>query len=188
MTENSLFKGLQTTQKSYKRSSKLLPEVVRQAWQRRCIEFLTFWKIPGMSRTIPAATDIRAMRSSTEVTSVSCTKLLMWPPKEKVQSRSGWPMNRATTTYPPLSKGYVEMSTNASRVMWRRPVLLYHMQWCNDGGTCAASSSSGRTCCKKFRYTLPSKRLGRRYGPMTQSPNSDSKQWQGNVLEPHVVA
>ena len=33
-------------------------------------------------------------------------------------------MNRATGSYPPLSKGYVEMSTNVSPVMWRSLVIL----------------------------------------------------------------
>ncbi|GFT69475.1 hypothetical protein TNCV_1297631 [Trichonephila clavipes] len=46
----------------YNRCSKLRPEVVWQAGQLHCTEFLTFRKIPGMSRVLPGATDIRKMR------------------------------------------------------------------------------------------------------------------------------
>ncbi|GFT49518.1 hypothetical protein TNCV_3367031 [Trichonephila clavipes] len=42
--------------------------------QLEWVKFLTFLKNHGMSSILPAVTDIRAMRSSTEGTSVSYTK------------------------------------------------------------------------------------------------------------------
>ncbi|GFV51554.1 hypothetical protein TNCV_3260941 [Trichonephila clavipes] len=74
----------------YNKNLKLRPEVVWQAKQRRCIEFLTFWKIPGMPRILPTATNIRAMRSSTEGTGLSYTKLVMRRQKKQpLHDKSG---------------------------------------------------------------------------------------------------
>ncbi|GFW86459.1 transposable element Tcb1 transposase [Trichonephila clavipes] len=39
------------------------------------MEYLALWKIPGMTRILPAAADIRTMRSSTEGTCILCLKL-----------------------------------------------------------------------------------------------------------------
>ena len=134
------------------------------------MEFLTFWKIPGMSRTLPTGTDIRAMRSSTEVTDVSYTSVtLMWPQKKKsIHAR-----NLAGQCIGPPQPIHrcPKVTSNCRRtsfvIFGGAPSWWYHMQWRNDGGTCAESSSSSRTCCKKIRYALPSKRLCRKYGPMT---------------------
>ncbi|GFV62896.1 hypothetical protein TNCV_472381 [Trichonephila clavipes] len=67
------------------------------------MEFHSFWKIPGISRILPASTDIRATRSSTE----------------------GKGMNRASMTCPPLFKGYVEVFfVDVNSVMWNSPTML----------------------------------------------------------------
>ncbi|GFU50246.1 hypothetical protein TNCV_300811 [Trichonephila clavipes] len=60
-----------------RRCSKLQPEVT---WQGRYMESLTFLKIPGLSRILTAAADIRAMQTpvpSFEGTGASYTKLFM---------------------------------------------------------------------------------------------------------------
>ncbi|GBM92506.1 hypothetical protein AVEN_123166-1 [Araneus ventricosus] len=52
--------------KSYRSCSKFQPEAVIQASQRCRMEFLTFWKIPVISRISPAANEMRAKPSSIE--------------------------------------------------------------------------------------------------------------------------
>ncbi|GFY30971.1 uncharacterized protein TNCV_1629441 [Trichonephila clavipes] len=67
--------------------------------------------------------------------------------------------------------GHHDLSTAVVNfVMWRCPVrLVPHVQRRNDRGTCAASRSSGRIRCKKIRYVLPSKELGRRFVEWAQN-------------------
>ncbi|GBM00796.1 hypothetical protein AVEN_257327-1 [Araneus ventricosus] len=47
------------------------------------MEFLTFWKIPGMPRISQAATEMRATTSSTESTGDSYTNVFISPQQNK---------------------------------------------------------------------------------------------------------
>jgi len=55
----------------YNNCSKLRPPTVIHAWQRPWSDWRTISKMPDISRTRAAATDIRATRSSTESTGFS---------------------------------------------------------------------------------------------------------------------
>ena len=78
------------------------------------MEFLTFWKIPGLSRTLPTATDIRAMRSSTEVTGVSYTKLSKNKSIHETQRRS--PYMIGPVILPANESGHHDISTAVQKL------------------------------------------------------------------------
>ncbi|GFV59133.1 hypothetical protein TNCV_2338741 [Trichonephila clavipes] len=62
-------------------------------------------------------------------------------------------MNPATTTYPPLAKSYVEVSTDINSAMKRIPHSCWYQ--IHNGWTCPNPRISGRTYCKEIKYTPP---------------------------------
>ncbi|GBL89962.1 hypothetical protein AVEN_178375-1 [Araneus ventricosus] len=62
------------------------------------MEFLTIWKIPGMSRIFPATTEMRATTSSAESTGLVHQCLQLTPAeKAQVPHYAGTTMSGATT-------------------------------------------------------------------------------------------
>lgn len=98
------------------------------------MEFHTFWKIPGLSRILPSAQLQKferrglLLKERELVHQILHLTYKMWQANEPGHS-----------IYPPLSKGYVEVSANAIRVICRSPSCWYHMERRGDGETCAAS-------------------------------------------------
>ena len=153
------------------------------------MEFLTFWKIPGMSRTLPAATDIWMMRSSTEVTGVSYSKLLMWPQKNKsIHDRSGDLAGQWIGSPRPIHR-CLKMSSRC-----RRTSVVEEPR--HAGTTCSGAMTEEHARSQVVQAELVAKKSGMPYRPNDCAESTAQwrslqeylpKQRQRNVLEPHVV-
>ena len=134
------------------------------AWHLCCME-LTFWKIPGVSGTHPAASRILSTKSSSVSTGVSYTSPFKNP--------------RETGLVIMVSMQFVhrEQSSRQEKVACRcdvctemcgSAILLKLNASMNRHGT--LFSISGRTSCKNLRYMEPFSLSGKMYEPSKQSP------------------
>ncbi|GFX36141.1 transposable element Tc3 transposase [Trichonephila clavipes] len=91
------------------------------------MEFLTFWKIPGMSRILPAAADSRAMRSSTEGKDYLC---ISFQKKKSIHDRSGdlEPRHVGTTCSGYTAEQHVLRQEVKTEMMQEDPICPT-MQW-----------------------------------------------------------
>ena len=166
MTEISLFKGLDSNQEL-----QTIFEITtrsRQAGLIAALHGVSYVREDSWHVTFPPGS---YRYSSDEVFNWSNRRFvhqtLNVTPKEEVHTGPViWQANESGHQSGPLSKGYVEMFNERQ---------LCYVEPRHAGTTCSGATTEEHVQCqvvqaevvtKKIRYALPSKRLGRRYGPM----------------------